>query len=165
MAERDGQGLGSTGGIGLSGVAALDAHPLADGSLQLRSQPAAVEGRLLSILLVEDHVDTARIVARLLRGLGHRVRVANGVADAVGALDASAFDVLLSDIGLPDGSGLDVVRHLRAHHDIPAIAMTGHGGDDDVASFRAAGFTDHLIKPVTFQRLRLAIIAGDRRAG
>ena len=66
----------------------------------------------LAILLVEDHPDTLRMMTRLLQHMGHQVESASSVAEAIAISDGRVFDLLLSDIGLPDGSGLDVVRDL-----------------------------------------------------
>jgi PAS domain S-box-containing protein len=115
-------------------------------------------GRSLEILLVEDHDDTARVLSRLLERLGHRVRIADSVASALLAAE-QPFDLLLSDIGLPDGTGNDLIRQLRQirHVNVPAVALTGFGMEEDVAKSREAGFTDHLTKPVNFQRLQIMV--------
>jgi CheY-like chemotaxis protein len=115
-------------------------------------------GRSLEILLVEDHEDTAHVLSRLLERLGHRVRIANSVAAALAAAN-QPFDLLLSDIGLPDGTGNDLIRELRQRRNVnvPAVALTGFGMEDDVAKSREAGFTDHLTKPVNFQRLQMVV--------
>jgi PAS domain S-box-containing protein len=115
-------------------------------------------GRSLEILLVEDHDDTARVLSRLLERLGHRVRIADSVASALLAAE-QPFDLLLSDIGLPDGTGNDLIRQLREgrHVNVPAVALTGFGMEEDIAKSREAGFTDHLTKPVNFQRLQIMV--------
>jgi PAS domain S-box-containing protein len=123
------------------------------------SSPARVDGhRQLEILLVEDHDDTSRVLGRLLEGLGHRVRIADSVASAIAAAK-SPFDLLLSDIGLPDGSGIDLIRQLRQSGDLkcPAVALTGFGMEEDLAKSHEAGFTEHLTKPVNFQRLQMVV--------
>lgn len=112
------------------------------------------------VLLVEDHPDTARVLARLLRGNGHTVSVADSVAQALAAVRTATFDVLVSDIGLPDGTGIDLIREIRRQQDdgkMPAIALTGFGMEDDVTRTREAGFKSHLTKPVNFARLEQAI--------
>ena len=125
-------------------------------------QPRARAGRL-SILLVEDHADTARALTRLLDGLGYDVRVADGVQSALDLAAQADFDVLVSDLGLPDGSGLEVMRHLRETRSGPrgaapvGIALTGYGMEEDVARSREAGFAEHITKPVNFDRLQQAI--------
>jgi hypothetical protein len=113
----------------------------------------------MRILLVEDHADTAEALRHLLAGLGHEVEVGRSVAKAAAMLRERQYDLLLSDIGLPDGTGLDLVRALRQQHDhkIPAVALTGFGMDEDISKCMEAGFNEHLTKPVSFQRLEMLI--------
>jgi len=108
------------------------------------------------ILLVEDHADTARIMAELLENAGYDVLLAKSIASAV-ACASQPFDVLVSDIGLPDGSGLDLVRRLRPSRPVPAIALSGYGTTADVSRSHAAGFQRHLVKPVDLRDLLRAI--------
>jgi PAS domain S-box-containing protein len=115
-------------------------------------------GRRLRILLVEDHRNTATIMAHLLRRLGHTVELADTVQAAIGLAESQQFDVLLSDIGLPDGSGLDLMRDLRQRgHRMPAVALSGYGMDDDIRASLAAGFAEHLVKPIELTHLELMI--------
>jgi signal transduction histidine kinase len=116
--------------------------------------PAASTRRALRVLLVEDHADTRDVLRRLLERWGHTVTLAGSVAEARTNLAAEEFDLLLSDIGLPDGSGLEVVTILRARSGIPAVAMSGYGMEADLARAEAAGFTGHIVKPVAAERLR-----------
>ncbi len=109
------------------------------------------------ILLVDDHLDTARAMGRLLKRWGCEVRTADSVASALQIASATHFDLLISDIGLPDGSGLDLIRQLRGIYPIRGIAVSGFGMDEDVALSRKAGFTDHLVKPIDLTRLEGAI--------
>lgn len=110
------------------------------------------------VLLVDDHEDTSRMLALLLERHGYTVFTAGSVR---GALDVAAdrgFDVLISDIGLPDGSGLDLMSILRERGGaVKGIALSGFGMEDDIRRSRAAGFREHLTKPVSFQKLREAI--------
>jgi CheY-like chemotaxis protein len=110
--------------------------------------------RTLRVLLVEDHEDTRRILGALISRWGHTVTVATTVAEACQALEAGTFDLLLSDIGLPDGSGFDVVARLRKSSSIPAVAMSGYGMESDLARTQAAGFNEHIVKPVSAETLR-----------
>ena len=110
----------------------------------------------LRILLVEDHDTTATVMARLLRGLGHTVAIAPTVEEARRLSDAEQFEVVISDLGLPDGSGLDVIRHLAPRR-IPFIAVSGYGMEEDVRQSREAGFKEHLVKPIDLSRLQTAI--------
>lgn len=107
----------------------------------------------LAILLVEDHADTAEVMASLMRGLGHDVTVASSVAGAIAATQAAPFDLVVSDIGLPDGTGIDFIGDFRQRSQVPAVALTGFGTDEDVRRCLAAGFTSHLTKPVNFIQL------------
>ncbi|HZZ43966.1 MAG TPA: ATP-binding protein [Tepidisphaeraceae bacterium] len=103
----------------------------------------------LSILLVEDHRDTALLLARLLRKRGHHVTTASSVADALSAAQSSHFDIVISDLGLPDGSGADVMRGLLSlPHPPRGIAVSGYGTDADKQQTHDAGFSVHLTKPI-----------------
>lgn len=105
------------------------------------------------VLLVEDHQDTMRIMAKLLRRLGYTVIPASTVKEALRLDQQESFDMLICDIGLPDGSGLDVVREMKRRHAIKAIAVSGFGQPEDLSRSREAGFVDHLVKPLNFQKL------------
>lgn len=118
---------------------------------------AAREARHLKILLVEDHELTAHMMARLLRTFGHEVRTANSVGDAQRSAAAESFDLLISDVGLPDGTGLELMRDLARRYAIRGIALTGYGMEDDVRRSAEAGFAEHLTKPIDPSRLRAAI--------
>jgi two-component system, chemotaxis family, CheB/CheR fusion protein len=111
-------------------------------------------GKNLRILLVEDHEDTRRAMERLLRQWGHAVHGAGNVAHALELDSANAFDLLLSDLELPDGTGTELLKKLRARHPLRAVAMSGHGTESDMARTREAGFDDHLIKPVAMDQLK-----------
>ena len=119
--------------------------------------PAGATPRGLSILLVEDHVDTLKVIARLLGLLGHTVRSAQSVGEALDLAARERFDLLVSDLGLPDGSGLDVMRTVRDRYGLRGIALSGFGREADIQRSREAGFEDHLIKPVSFQALKLRL--------
>ena len=118
--------------------------------------PATPTGPL-RILLVEDHVDTLRTLARLLRDAGHAVTTAASMGAALEAAAAEEFDLVVSDVGLPDGSGLDLMRQLRQHRPVRGIALTGYGMESDVAGSLEAGFVRHLTKPVEYSELEEAI--------
>lgn len=113
--------------------------------------------RQLRILVVEDHQDTAEVLVRLLVGLGHEARASHSLAEALRAIRESEFDLVLSDIGLPDGTGIDLLHDLRGRSRTPAVALTGFGMDEDIARCREAGFDAHLTKPVNFQKLALML--------
>jgi signal transduction histidine kinase len=113
--------------------------------------------RRVRILLVEDDADSRLIMAKLLKALGHDVATACDGASAVAAATGDDFDLLLCDLRLPDGSGLDVMAKL-APTGLRGIALTGYGSDADVAQSLAAGFAAHLTKPVTLDQISQAII-------
>lgn len=114
--------------------------------------------RHLRILLVEDHGDTSRTMNRLLSGQGHDVRRAADVATALHLAGSRTFDLILSDLGLPDGSGLDLLRALNARGiKLPAIALSGYGLEQDVQLSREAGFAAHLTKPIDIHILESTI--------
>ena len=106
--------------------------------------------RPLNILVVEDHEDTAQTLRETLVRQGHRVRVAAAVAAALREAAADPCELLISDIGLPDGSGVDLLRRIQPSPSVGAIAMSGFGMDEDLARSREAGFDRHLTKPVDF---------------
>ena len=113
--------------------------------------------RALRILLVEDDEATSRILTRLLCSLGHLVYVAPDCAAAdVHAEAQTEFDLLLCDIALPDGSGLDLVEKFK-RPSTKAIALTGYGSEADIRSSIDAGFDLHLTKPITLGELVAAI--------
>ena len=111
-------------------------------------------GVSLGILLLEDHADTALVMSSVLRGMGHRVEVAGTVAEGLEILGRQAFDLIFSDLGLPDGSGIDFIRAARKICQTPAVALTGYGMADDVERCLGAGFQEHLTKPIDFEVLQ-----------
>jgi PAS domain S-box-containing protein len=111
----------------------------------------------VEILFVEDHEDTARVLGRILRNAGFEVTNAGSIAEARGRAATKRFDLLISDLGLPDGTGLDLMKELRDAQGIKGIALSGFGTDEDVAASTGAGFSAHLTKPVDWERLRAEI--------
>src|SRR5205085_8440768 len=85
------------------------------------------------------------------------VTACRSLAEARDAAAQQTFDLVISDLGLPDGSGLDLMRHLREIQQVPGIALSGFGTAADLEESRAAGFAVHLTKPVDVTRLRFAI--------
>jgi CheY-like chemotaxis protein len=112
---------------------------------------------LPKLLLVEDHRDTGTIFKRLLGQSGYDVSLATNVAEALALFDHEHFDAMVSDIGLPDGSGLDVMRHVAAARLIPSIAVSALSTDEDVERSLAAGFLAHMAKPIDLVSLRMLI--------
>src|SRR5205085_451162 len=135
----------------------------AEDSRRRPAAAAAPAAQSLRILLVDDHEDTARAMARLLHKLGHDVTTAHTMSEALAAYDrAGGTDLLISDIGLPDGSGLELIRALQSRPDVRdrpvrGIALSGFGMEDDVRKSKDAGFFEHLTKPINFQKLEAAI--------
>jgi CheY-like chemotaxis protein len=130
-------------------------HPLAGSETAPNRGPAA---RPLRVLLVEDHGDTARIMSRLLTRRGYEVHTAGDVTTALGVAGSQRFDLVISDLGLPDRSGLELIGELRAAgHTMPAIALSGYGQEEDIQRSRLAGFSMHLTKPVDFEQFYRAI--------
>lgn len=111
----------------------------------------------LRLLLVEDHADTASTLGRLLTDSGYLVKTASSAEAAIEFVGTSPIDLLISDIGLPDLSGHELLRRIRAHRPIKAIAISGYGMDDDIRRSLEAGFLDHLTKPVNLTALEQAI--------
>jgi PAS domain S-box-containing protein len=111
----------------------------------------------LHLLLVEDHIDTARALSRLLEHRGYKIKTATSVASGLEAAHRDAFDVFLFDLGLPDGTGVDLIEELRKTRKTPAVALTGFGMEEDIQRARRAGFDAHLTKPVNLQKLEVTI--------
>jgi two-component system, chemotaxis family, CheB/CheR fusion protein len=146
-----GLGLGARFLVELEVVApVVERRPASRHPLASRSEKPA------RILLVEDHADTAETFSELLRMSGHEVRVATSMAAAL-AVELGEDDVVVSDIGLPDGSGLELVQRLRERQPVRAIALSGYGTEADKAAARAAGFSAHLTKPVAIEQILRAI--------
>jgi CheY-like chemotaxis protein len=116
------------------------------------------------ILVVEDHGDTLRSMKLLLTRLGYHVLAAENMTDALRIAEEAQFDILLSDIGLPDGSGHELLKRIRETRSVPALALSGFGMDDDLEKSREAGFFDHLTKPVSIDRLQSAIAELEAKA-
>ncbi|MEI6350379.1 MAG: ATP-binding protein [Verrucomicrobiota bacterium] len=111
----------------------------------------------LRILLVEDHADTLQVLFKLLKDWGHSVTTAGCVRKALELAAGQPFDLLISDLGLPDNSGLTLMRQVKKSCGIPGIALSGYGTEEDLRESQTAGFTKHLIKPVNVADLRVAI--------
>jgi CheY-like chemotaxis protein len=120
----------------------------------MQKQAVLTMTRPLRILLVEDHVDTQHIMSRLLQSFKHDVKSASSIKTALALASAHPFDLVITDIGLPDGSGAELMTQLRAMYNLPGIAVTGFGAEDfDLTR----GFRARLIKPITLEQLERAI--------
>jgi CheY-like chemotaxis protein/nitrogen-specific signal transduction histidine kinase len=150
----EGRGRGATFCVDLPIVPAEASSVVPTAPLPI---PAEASARILDVLLIEDHEPTLRVMTRLLSRLGHKVTGVTTVATATAAARSGSFDLIISDLGLPDGSGLDLMREVRAMYEGRAIALTGYGMESDVVASRAAGFSEHLTKPIDLERLSAAI--------
>jgi PAS domain S-box-containing protein len=112
-------------------------------------------GAALRVLVVDDNVDAAVGVGKLMQILGHEVALAHDGPAALAAATAAPPDLILLDIGLPGMAGYEVAARLRAagHTRAALVALTGYGREDDVRRSRAAGFDHHLVKPVDLAQL------------
>lgn len=155
-ASSPGPGLGSTFTVRL-GTVPEPSHEAASVPRDATSQTEDDRHLALRILLVEDEPVTRRLMDRLLTRLGHEVTATPTASAALEAAQDQKFDLLISDIGLPDQSGLDLMRQLSALRSIPAIALTGYGMEEDIRRTRDAGFTAHLTKPIDFSKLEALI--------
>ncbi|MDQ6860446.1 MAG: response regulator, partial [Verrucomicrobiota bacterium] len=107
------------------------------------------------ILVVEDHADTRCALSRLLARFGYEVAAAENFHDAVQLLDNLRFDVLVSDLGLPDGDGLNLVGEARKRQPLAkTVALTARTSDEDRERGRRAGFDHYLTKPLEFEKLQ-----------
>jgi signal transduction histidine kinase/HAMP domain-containing protein/ActR/RegA family two-component response regulator len=119
--------------------------------------PKVPDRQALRILLVEDHEDTNRSLTNLLRRRGYQVRSALNFQSALGLSAEEEFDVLISDLALPDGTGTDLIQRLQSTRPVLGIALTGFGMEDDIRKGREAGFRHHLVKPIDLNKLDLLI--------
>lgn len=107
----------------------------------------------LRVFVVENHVDTRESLCMLLQSFGHTVASAESMGEALEQLPHKNCDVLISDIGLPDGNGWELLRQVRLHRPIYAIAMSGYGMNADRERSLAAGYQHHLVKPTAPEQL------------
>jgi len=109
------------------------------------------------VLLVDDHFDTRETLAKLLKRSGYEVATADCVTAAKERAAHAEFDILVSDLGLPDGHGCDLMRELHERYGLPGVAFSGYGMEGDVQRSLEAGFSAHLTKPVDFLKLKEAM--------
>jgi len=157
-AHSEGKGKGATFRVHLP----LAAAELCIDASRADSPPTT---RGLHILFVEDHGDTAEVMTLVLAAEGHEVEHVGDVATALQAASMRRFDLLISDLGLPDASGLELMRELRRRSlTFPGIALSGYGQEEDLRRSREAGFAAHLIKPASPHKLAEAIVRVTRTA-
>ena len=111
----------------------------------------------IRLLVVEDHRDTTRMLYLLLIGLGYAVKTAGDASAALELASQESFDILISDIGLPDETGYELMKQIRERHSMKGIAVTAYGTEEDFRRSRDAGFSEHLLKPVELSRLHEVI--------
>ncbi|MEP7072034.1 MAG: response regulator [Verrucomicrobiota bacterium] len=140
-------------GKGAKFVAVFPTSDLSAAVKRADSPVSEEERRSLRILLVEDHHDTNRSLTRLLKRRGYEVESASNMEGGVKLAAGRNFDVLISDIGLPDGSGIELMSRLQSEGPVFGIALTGFGMEEDISRTRAGGFNHHLIKPVDLNKL------------
>ena len=116
-----------------------------------------MEKRAPRLLVVDDHHDTCTGMKMMLERRGYRVTVAHTADQAVEKAGAGRLRFVISDIGLPDRSGYELMEELRTTRAMRGIALSGFGMENDVSRARAAGFSEHLTKPINFERLEEAI--------
>jgi signal transduction histidine kinase len=136
--------------------------PLCSAELAEDAQGSAqsAPGRSRRILLVEDNGDTAQTMKMLLSECGYVVETAGDVRQALKAVESASFDLLLSDLGLPDGSGIDLMQELRRRGNaLKGIALSGYGQEQDIRRSKDAGFSAHLVKPADADALIETIAA------
>jgi signal transduction histidine kinase len=110
-------------------------------------------GRVYRLLVVEDHQPTLNVLAGLLRRQGHAVFTASTMEEALGLAATQRLDLVISDLGLPDGSGVDLMMRLTRDYGLRGIALSGYGMEEDIARTKEVGFIAHLIKPIHFDQL------------
>lgn len=114
----------------------------------------------LRILLVDDSVESLTAMAEVLKLLGSQVEIASAAVDALKTLEANSFDVVISDIGMPQMDGYQLITEIRRHpygDELVAIAVTGYGRDQDAQRALAHGFNAHLSKPVSVEDIQKTI--------
>lgn len=152
-----GKDQGSTFNVTLKTVAApvgahngADAAPPADARKEIAARPRRV-------LVVDDHYDTCTGMKMMLERRGYKITLAHSADQAVEKARTENFDLIISDIGLPDRSGYELMQELSASKGLRGIALSGFGTEHDISKARAAGFAEHLTKPINFERLEEAI--------
>ena len=160
VAKSDGANRGATFSLTTRTVRSAPGGP------ELSETKLRVSEGAFRILLVDDHADTCAILEKLLTGHGHRVTAARDMRSALDCAEGERFDLVISDVGLPDGSGMELMTHLKATSRIPGIAMSGFGTSADIERSLGAGFSEHLVKPITMERLESAIeaVMGSKRS-
>ena len=138
-------------------TAPVGAENGADGELPAVAETKRPTSRRRRLLIVDDHADTCTGMKMMLERRGYDITVAYSAGQAVEKTQEEDFDLLISDIGLPDRSGYELMKELRQSKGLLGIALSGFGMETDVTKARDAGFAEHLTKPINFDRLEKAI--------
>ena len=150
-AQSDGSNRGSTFTL------SMQALPQGEAVSVVSKAVTDATRRALKILLVDDHHDTCAALEKLLARRGYLVAISHDVRSAMEAAARNEFDLLISDIALPDGTGMDLMIQLRAVANVPGIAISGFGNNGDIERSLQAGFSEHLTKPIKLENLEAAI--------
>jgi signal transduction histidine kinase len=150
-AQSDGSNRGSTFTLSMQALPQSEAVSVAPRAVTSSTR------QTLKILLVDDHHDTCAALEKLLARRGHLVAVSHDVRSAMEAALRNKFDLLISDIALPDGTGMDLMMQMRAIANVPGIAISGFGNNGDIDRSLQAGFSEHLTKPIKLENLEAAI--------
>ena len=156
-AESRGLGLGATFTIELATVL-----PFPTTQITPPQPQSQTDSHRLRLLVIEDHEPTLAVLKRLLCRHGHDVLTACTVKDALLLATTHPFDLVISDIGLPDGNGIDLMRQLTKDYGLRGIALSGYGMAADHAKTQQAGFLAHLVKPINFDQLH-SVLQGLRQ--
>jgi CheY-like chemotaxis protein len=116
-----------------------------------------MEAKPIRILMIDDSPVERELLPRLLRRLGHCVTTAACAQDAREVASRDQFDLVISDIELPDGNGWDLMREFKTQRPVKAVAVSGLSAPEDMGRSRDAGFAAHLVKPVDMPRLQSLI--------
>ncbi len=149
-AESSGKDQGATFTVELQ---AQQVQPRRPSGAAAEPRTAPREKQRLTILLVDDHRDTLSLMKLMLERRGYHIVTAANVDEAMRAATGASFDLLISDIGLPDESGLTLFQRLSALRPVVGIAMSGFGRQLDIDRSKEAGFAEHLTKPINIQQL------------
>jgi signal transduction histidine kinase/ActR/RegA family two-component response regulator len=154
-AESEGKDKGTTFVVKLKTVATPVSRSDGEGPTEPGGEHEIRPGH--RVLVVDDHVDTCTGMKMMLERHGYQITVAHSADQALEKAQQEDFDLLISDIGLPDRSGYELMRELHESKGLRGIALSGFGMENDVTRARAAGFSEHLTKPINFERLDEAI--------
>jgi CheY-like chemotaxis protein len=152
-----GKDKGATFSVELNTVLTPLGHDGDGQDQQMDREPKPAVPKHRRVLVVDDHHDTCIGMKRMLERHGYEITLAHSAEQAVEKVRTQDFDLLISDIGLPDRSGYELMREVRLKKDLPGIALSGFGSEQDISQAREAGFSEHLTKPINFERLEKTI--------